>query len=305
MPHLNRDQARTACETALRQLLSEVMTHKHGPNWLTELGDPRRVAKWTRFRDNEQSNRESAGVAAVSADLLSYTDFSELVTLAKDNWDDLSDALGRKEITGALLDRAVQLRNPTAHSRDLLPFEEDLLAGIAGQIRNQVTLYMSAKDPSGNHYARIEEIIDSFGYRLEGTETLKDSNPCVVVPQRLKVGQIVTFTCRGSDAQGRPLRWRLGSTPGSGPSVEVIGDEVRFRWMVDYRHVGEQTAVHISLEPESHFHRWEGRHDGLGLFYYKVDPPEPAPGLEFPPDAAPVLLGNMPSAEVIRPSRQG
>ena len=302
MAHLNSQQARTACETALRQLLSTVMADKYGPNWLTTLGEPRKVTRWQRSLTNEQTNRETNGVVAVSADLLCYTDFSELVNLAKKHWEDLQDALGDKEITGALLDRAVQLRNPTAHSRDLLPFEEDLLAGIAGQIRNQVTLYMTDKDPNGNHYARIEEIVDGFGNRLDGAATLKSSNPGVVCEQRLNVGQTVTFTCRGSDAQGRPLRWRMVSAPGQGPAVEGVGDEVRFSWIADMRHVGERARVLIYLEPESHFHRWEGRHDGLGLFYYKVNPPRLAPGVQIAVDTMPVMLGNMPTVEVIRPS---
>ena len=62
----------------------------------------------------------------------------------------------------ALLKRLDNIRNAVGHSRPLLPFERDLLSGIAGQIRNQVTIYMSTQDEAGDIYPRIESVTDQI-----------------------------------------------------------------------------------------------------------------------------------------------
>lgn len=69
----------------------------------------------------------------------------------------METALGPKVETLPLLARFEQLRNSVAHSRGILAFEEALLSGIAGQIRNQVTIFMSIQDPSGDYYPRCAD----------------------------------------------------------------------------------------------------------------------------------------------------
>ena len=113
----------------------------------------------------------------------------------------------------ALLKRLDDLRNTIAHGRALVPFEVELASGIAGDVRNRVTLYMTLQDPGGDHFPRIESVTDEFGNVLDGSLTLKTSNPLCQTGVTLRVDDRVRFVCRGTDPQGRDLRWTLRTHP--------------------------------------------------------------------------------------------
>lgn len=275
MAHLTPSSALESCETALRQLLEHVLAEKHGAEWMTKVFNGDQLVKLAERRDYEQKKRTSRGVAVVSDALIDYTQFFDLLTLAEKNWELLVPALGKKADTLALLRRIDDLRNSVAHNRALLPFEEDLAAGIAGEIRNRVTIYMSSQDETGDFYARIEEASDSFGNRLDGVRTLGTSHPSVATGLTLRVGQIVTFRCRASDPEGRRLTWRLYTSYAGDRSVVIDGDDVELRWEVTDEHISSQTNVYIQLIAESRYHRWDQSYDGQAVFLYRVDPPTP------------------------------
>jgi hypothetical protein len=94
------------------------------------------------------------------------------------------------------------VRNSIAHSRDLVPFERELISGIAGHLRNQASLYRSGMDEASRYYPRIESIRDSFG--IEGARPEEDNLGRTI---RLEVGQVITFTGRAVDAKNRDIHW--------------------------------------------------------------------------------------------------
>lgn len=275
MANLTPAVALASCEGALRQLLGFVLEQKHGIDWLTKVVKAETIVVWQERRDEERKKRTTRGVAQVSEDPLAYAHFYELVDLVKQQWNEVAPALGKKAVTGALLDRFDDLRNTVAHSRDLLPFEADLLSGIAGEIRNRVALFMSSKGPGGEHFARMEEVTDSFGNRVDGLATLQSSNPSIMCEQELHVGDVVQFRARGTDPHGRALRWHLMVAPGGVDLVEVDGDEVELSWTVESKHVSDRSYVIVRLESDSEFHRWSEGVDGMALFFYRVVPPHP------------------------------
>lgn len=276
MAHLPPSVALSSCENALRQLLTLVLQQKHGHGWLATVVNDDKRARWTDRRAVEERKRLTRGVAAVPSGLLNYAEFHELVDIVNKHWNEVAPALGRKAVTGALLERFDDLRNAVAHNRDLLPFEEDLLAGIAGEIRNRVTLFMSTEAPSGEHFARIEEVVDSFGNRVDGLETLKISNPGVVCDQVLNVGDVVKFRCRGSDPHGRDIGWNLSIMPsGHGGVDSAIGNDVELTLTVEPQHVSSRSYVLVRMISDGEFHRWPEGTDGLTLFYYQINPPIP------------------------------
>lgn len=265
-----------SCETALRQLLVHVLAEKHGTDWITKVFNEKQLAAFTEKREYEQKKRMSRGVAVVSTALIDYTQFFELMTLADKNWELVAPALGKKADTLALLRRIDDLRNTVAHNRALLPFEEDLIAGIAGEIRNRVTVYMSTQDETGDYYARIEEVVDSFGNRMDGVETLTRSHATLQTGTVLSVGQVVTFRCRASDPHGRTLTWHLDTLPPArSGTVVATGDDVELQWVVAAEHVSTKSYAHVSVTADSPYHRWVGGNDGFTAFIYRVDPPTP------------------------------
>lgn len=273
MAHLPPHVALASCEAALRQLLAFVFERKHGTGWLTAVVDPVTAARWQERHAEEAKKRTRRGVASVPDDPLAYAHFYELVELLSKHWQEVAPALGKKAVTGALLDRFDDLRNTVAHSRDLLPFESDLISGIAGEIRNRVTLFMSEVGPGGEYFARIEEVQDSFGNTVDGLATLEISNPHVACRQVLNVGDVIIFRCRGTDPYGRRLRWHVSVAPGGVPEQVVEGDDVELTWTVERKHVSSRSYAIVRLVSDSEFHRWTEGVDGMALFFYEIVPP--------------------------------
>ncbi|WP_416063787.1 hypothetical protein [Rhodococcus indonesiensis] len=277
MPTLIPTLALTTTERALRQLYTQVFGELHGSGWLTDLLGEDQVKRLVEKRDVEAKRREERGVAETPTSLVEYTEFFQLVSIADKNWHHLAPALGEKKDTLALIRRFEQLRNTVAHSRELLPFEEDLLSGIAGEIRNRVTFYMSKTTETNEYWARIESITDSYGNSVDGLATTRSSNPGCLTGQTLRVGEVVTFDCRASDPKGRKITWKMAFLPSAASDREpeaVEGDDVRLKWEVQPHHVSSQSSVHIRMTSDSPSHRWQEGVDGMALFYYTVLPAE-------------------------------
>lgn len=274
MANTSPADALSSCESALRQLLTYVLTEKFGAEWLSVIFSHEKLVALTNRHMEEAKKRTTRGVAVIPASLLDYSNFYELVNLAEKHWDLVSPALGKKAVTGALLHRFDDLRNSVAHSRDLLPFERDLLSGIAGEIRNRVTIFMSTQAPSGEHFPRAERITDNFGNAADVEAMLRFSNPHVQCEQVLHIGDEIKFLCRGWDPHGRPLTWRLRLLPSSSPVIaEAAGDEVELSWRVDASNVSNATYAMVDIKSDSPYHRWAEGVDGLFLFCYRVEPP--------------------------------
>jgi hypothetical protein len=260
-------------ERSLRQLYELVFGDKYGSNWLEELIGAEKVAQLAEKRRVEVERRGKRGAAVVSSRLVDYTEFHQLTGIAAKRWTELSPALGAKKEFLPLLDRFEQLRNTVAHNRPLLSFEKELLSGIAGEIRNRVTIYMS-NEPIGNEFwPRIEIVTDNFGHSVDGADTVRTENPSVSTGKTLRVGDTVTFDCRATDPQGRPISWRLYALPG-GEVASSTGDVVQLIWNVQEASVGQQTYAQIWMKSDRTHHRWSNGSDGLTLFLYQVLPPE-------------------------------
>lgn len=258
-------------ERSLRQLYELVFTAKHGSNWLADFIGSEKIGSLEEKRQIEADRREKRGVAAVSCRLVDYTEFHQLTDIASKRWADLSPALGAKREFLPLLDRFDQLRNTVAHNRPLLAFEEDLLSGIAGEIRNKVTIFMSSQPIGNEFWARIEAVSDNFGHTVDGLATVQISNPHVSTGKTLRVGDTVTFECHATDPKGSPILWTLSTLPG-GQICSATGESVQLKWIVEDANVGQQTSAHIGMKSDSANHRWSEGVDGLTLFYYQVLP---------------------------------
>lgn len=249
----------------------------YGEAWLERISTPKQREGWAHRAKIEAQVRVPKGVAQVPNAGLAYANFYDLVSIARAHWEPLAGALGRSKSALPLLERFENLRNAIGHSRPLLAFEQDLMSGIAGQIRNQVTLFMSEQDEVGDIYPRIESITDSFGRRIESSVVRGEiagsmgSNGIALHP-----GEVVTFTCVGTDPQGRDLEWELkGPDHFSRRGLEVAapGQLVDIRWLVEERDVRETASVSIYMRASEATYRRFGDFDHRAYFVYRVRPP--------------------------------
>jgi hypothetical protein len=157
VPGFEPSEALIVCERALRQLFAHAFAEKYGPDWLGRVAQPDRIVAWRERREEELRRRTRKGALEVpERHELAYAEFHDLLRIAEKHWEPLAPALGKRAQTLPLLRRFESLRNTVAHSRQLLSFEADLLSGIAGEVGNRVTIYMTTQDPSGEHYPRID-----------------------------------------------------------------------------------------------------------------------------------------------------
>lgn len=275
MTTLDPGTALATCETALRGLMKFAYEQAYGPGWLHHVAATE-VEVWRGRAEDERQARGPKGVIAVPDAGLSYANYYDLLTIAGKYWDPLAPALGKRATAMAFLDRLKGLRNSVGHSRPLNPFERDLMSGIAGQIRNQVIIYMTSQDDAGDLYPRIESVTDSFGRRIESdtanTEMAGnvDTKPYVLVHP----GDQVTFECFGLDPQGRTLEWALTNPwPGDWVTGELPGASTELAWTVLDSDVSEVRTIGIHMRAVgTPYHRW-GSYDHRAGFAFRVRPP--------------------------------
>lgn len=271
MGHLEPTIALRTCERALRDLYAAAYQSAYGEDWLARIADAKAIARWEEKRDEEHKRRAGRGVASVPDEHLAYAEFYGLVKIASKDWEPLHAALGKRAEMLPLLERFERLRNTVAHNRETLPFEDDLLAGIAGEIRNRVTRYMSKRDPGGDFFARIESAVDSLGHEAR---PLRGDNGtfAAMTEATIRAGDHVRFTCRATDPQGRDISWWI-HTDSMGRHHAADGPDVTLDWIAQGGDVGVNTAVNIEMRVDSVFHRYGfGSHDGLVQFRYTILP---------------------------------
>lgn len=250
-------EAINVVESVLRQAVQQVMGEawKEASN-LSEL-DARRT---------EESKRRNGAV--VEQDLLSYTHLYELQPLLTRNWESFKPIFKDLARFKVYLKRLEDFRNAPMHSRALLPFERDLLSGIAGELRNSLTLWRSEQAPDMSWYPRIDLLTDSLG------NSLMSGTGLINVSARLQVGDVLKFRCVGWDPQDRELTWALNAMAAHGPLLDrQVGSEVTLTWNVEEAHVADPSIVVIQVRSDGKYHRSVTGADASISALYPVDPP--------------------------------
>lgn len=267
--------ALTTCETALREIMTYAYSAAYEAEWLSKVATPDKVAEWVGRPDAEFRVRGPKGVVSVPSAGLGYANFYDLVSIADGHWEPLAPALGKKASAISLLKRFDNLRNSVGHSRPLLKFEQDLMSGIAGQIRNQVTIFMSTQDEVGDIYPRIESITDAFGRRVESfTVDGEMAGAVASYDVVLHPGDTVVFECLGVDPQDRDLAWTAHSSGGTSQTVlGPSGVPASLAWRVADSDVSESATLQVYLATNDvKYHRF-GTWDHRGWFGFRVRPP--------------------------------
>jgi hypothetical protein len=263
-------------ETALRLVIRDVL----GPTeWLRAPGAPDE-AKLQERRAEEDRRRDGA---VVSNNLLDYTETYHLTGLIEENWEKFQPVFKDKTRTLAYFGVIKDVRNSVAHSRDLVPFERDLISGVAGQLRNQVSLFRSAEqNPSSRYYPLIESVKDHFG-----REGAKEAIATIRRGPRLEVASVLTFTGSAFNARSNPVKWQVfGTLEGSSgihggePLVAAEGDSISLDYIIAEKDVGEDFGLAVCITTNSQYHRYSGNmpfhaaFDDRRYFRYAVNPPE-------------------------------
>jgi hypothetical protein len=270
-PRLDVGEAISSVENSMRDVISRVLEHAYGASWFDHLGvPPERLERWKERREEEPKRRPGG---QVDDRLLFYSEFHDLGTIIKKNWEGgFKDCFLNRRRFDVYMDRLEAFRNPDAHSRALLPFEEHLAVGMAGELRQEITVYLSsgAGSPEPEHFARIEEVTDSFGLRAAGRATTGGTG--VVLNSEgpvLRPGERVMFRGTAWDPQGGDLWWRI--TVGE-QRVTRPGVSFEWEWVVREPDIADPAFVTFTLHSNRPYNRMTGSDDFLQI-WYRVLPP--------------------------------
>ena len=260
------DDSINALENSLRDLIERVLHKRYGEPWAEHLGiTPERRAHWEGRREEERKKR-TAGV--IDERLLYYADFTDLFAIIKKNWDpDFRACFGDQTELRVYLEKLADLRNPDAHSRSLLEVEERLVEGMTGELRQKITIFLSkgGGGPEPERFARIEEVVDSFGSRVTGAASGEGSlSPDLT----LRAGDRVVFRGQAWDPEGSPLAWRLFFGV-SHARVDLPGHAFEYEWSITEADIAQDGYVTFALVSERPFVRFQqhSADDYANLFY--------------------------------------
>jgi hypothetical protein len=255
---MTSDDSINVLENSLRDLIEQLLRNEHGAGWTDHLGvTTERLAQWEERREVERKSR-TAGV--IEERILYYSDFTDLYVMIKKNWDLFKPCFGDQTELRVYMEKLADFRNPDAHSRSLLPVEQQLVEGMTGELRQKITLFLSkgGGGPEPEHFARIEEVTDSFGNRSTG---LASGGGVLYTGLILRPGDTVVFRAQAWDPQGLPLTWDL-FFGASQTMVTLAGAAVEHEWAVTEADIGtENNFVRFALKSSRPYSRFSSPAD--------------------------------------------
>jgi hypothetical protein len=266
-------EAINVLENSLRDLVERLLRRVHGDSWFEHIGvSDERIEAW-RDRREEEPKRRPGG--EVEQRLLYYAEFYDLNNIIGKNWDaGFKDCFKDKKRFDVYIDRLSAFRNPDAHSRALLPFEEQLVLGMTGELRQELTLFLStgAGGPEPEHFARIEEVRDNFGTRAVGEATAETLFGNTHSDAVLRPGDTVSFIGRAWDPEGGHIEWRI-FLAGRSEHIKLSGSEIEWDWQIEQGDISETSYVQCSIVSARPYGRKVNGDDDTVTLFYRVLPP--------------------------------
>ncbi len=257
-------------ETDFRDLITYLLNKKHGKNWIEHCGvTVERIQTW-----EEKQEVDLKRIGYNDNRLINYSDFYDLKVIVKKHWDTLFkpifDNYKEFEILYGILEK---FRNPDAHRRELLPFQINLVIGITGKFRSQITSFFSKMETGDAYYSRIEGVQDNLGNSWSIGQPKLITTHCILRP-----GSTLEFTSSAFDPLGGNLQFAY--YPVSDPnklSDYAWGGDNKFSFSITNEHVSKFFFVHLFVKSERDFHQMKGTTvgsvDDKVTFQYEVLPP--------------------------------
>ena len=246
------------CENSLRDFIALTLQKRHGDDWVNKTGiSPERIEEWKKRKhlDNERHH-----ATTTDEHLIGYADLEDLKQVLRVSWEgDFIDALGDFKLMETYLNILNRYRNPDKHRRPLLTFQKHLILGIAGEIRNKLSVFRSYRELNREGFPRIESVRDNLGNIWVPGKPVR-----VKTAMTIHVGDILEFVVSATDPQDGDLMYCINGrhwNPGN-----VLFQEI------EPRHVGKKTTFSIMVRSERKFHAFPMGYDDRIAFEYQVLP---------------------------------
>jgi hypothetical protein len=246
------------CENSLRDFIALTLEKKYGDQWINKIElNPERIDEWKQ-RKQEDNLRHNA--TTVEEHLINYATLDDLKHVLLVNWEgDFVDALGDYKVIETYINILNRYRNPDIHRRPLLTFQKHLILGIAGEIRNKISLFRSYQEFDRVGFPRIESVRDNLGNIWVPGKPSKTKSKMTI-----HVGDVLEFVVTAVDPQDEDLLYSLNGKSWSSGNV--------LTQFVEPRHVAKETVFSIMIRSERKFHAFPNGYDDRVAFAYQVLP---------------------------------
>ncbi|MFC6999559.1 Swt1 family HEPN domain-containing protein [Rufibacter roseus] len=247
-------------ENSIRDFISYILSRDKGTDWISTCGvSQQRINHWVERKSIEEKKHK---FGTAEGRLIYYSDFYDLLTILDKSWNNVfKDALGDKKEVDVFLKTLDMFRNTDAHRREALPHQKHLIIGIAGELRNRITLYRSRMETGEDYFPRIESARDNYG----GSWVIGDH--IITSKSVLRPGDWLTFVISATDPLGEQLEYCcLGNSKWS------VSNIIEFE--IENKHISKLTDFILCIRSKRDFHAYNSLDpkDDMIIFRYSILP---------------------------------
>lgn len=188
-------------ENLLRTLILEVMYSRYGSEFENHFGvTPERIQKWEE--KIEEENRRFKG-AITENRLLYFSDFYDLGKIINYNWDAFKNVFHEKKRFEIFFSEIEKFRNTKAHGRVLFEFQQSMINGILGDLKNLIIMYNNKNETTADYFLKILRVSDNLGNIYNSIENSFPSMNNNI----LRVGDELEFHVDAVDPKDRKIEY--------------------------------------------------------------------------------------------------
>ena len=245
-------------ENQLRNLVASLLEEKFGAEWIQQTGvTAERLSKWQAKKETENKRLTTGNL---ETRLIYFSDFYDLRTIiVQRHWDVFAQALGEKKQVEVLLSFLEDFRNPDAHQRGLLPYQQNLAVGRCGEIRARIARFRSREATSQDCFPRIDAAFDNHGQAMD---TPRSGRPILSVGDRLEI------VVEASDPEDLPIEYKFMMYSGSNYLADQDWSTTGiFNLELTQEHIGRSVTLSCAIRSNRTYHASGAWDDSTTLKY--------------------------------------
>lgn len=150
------DKSLRDIENFLRNNIMYILKNQYGNDWEKHLGvTDERLEVWNNRMLEERKRLKGQSIENRK---IYYSDFYDLKTIIIKNWNIFKECFGERKIIEHQLSQLESFRNPNAHNRDLLDYQQHLLVGYVGDIKNGIMKYRGELEKKSTFFPEYESL---------------------------------------------------------------------------------------------------------------------------------------------------
>lgn len=254
MNELTCKQALEDAENDLRDLIELVLRGNYGVSQAA-------VEKWESYRKKEEEIKSSVA----ERNILYYADLSELINILKNNWQKFKPVFGENIDFLSMIKKIIPYRHRDSHRRELLPFQQSLIMGVSGEIRNSILLWRSNLEDVRKHFPYISYVKDSLG------NIAKDKQKYVHCEKPLYPGDQISFVVKAFDPLSEDLEYGYMVYADVRTGQIIWSEDDKFLWKITENNISMTQFIEVQIRSKRKYHAQIGFDDVI-RFNYKVYP---------------------------------